>query len=130
MPLLSVIGGSACIAFAVGSGFNHACRCHTGHMMDVCAMYATTYFVTLVNMFRFVRVITVGASQLKYIGNDNIAFLSSSSATWLESRKMRWQILYVSAYVFGLAWFYNVSMLYYRYITRENEDVCISNMYF
>merc|ERR1711865_774919 len=45
-PTVGVIGALANCGHFLGSFVNHACRCHTGHVLDVFGMYAAIWFLT------------------------------------------------------------------------------------
>ena len=53
--MLSVVGGYANIIHACGTFWNHSCRCHIGHQLDVTGMLAVIGFNAFYLIYRWIR---------------------------------------------------------------------------
>lgn len=53
-PLLSIANGAMNCIHAVGTAYNHACRCHTGHRVDCFGMFGIIAFVSAYTLLRLV----------------------------------------------------------------------------
>ena len=63
-PLLSLLNGVCNIGHAMGTFFNHSCRCHPGHVMDVAGMYSVILWLAVFLCYRAARAMLSGSGSV------------------------------------------------------------------
>jgi hypothetical protein len=84
-PILILINALANLFHWVGTSFNHACRCHAGHVMDVFGMCVFLGFLLVYTSFRWVDVASVSSKHLEtpyLVGGFGVAYAVLLASFW------------------------------------------------
>eukprot|EP00656_Telonema_subtile_P015887 TRINITY_DN18360_c0_g1_i1.p1 TRINITY_DN18360_c0_g1~~TRINITY_DN18360_c0_g1_i1.p1 ORF type:complete len:256 (+),score=48.00 TRINITY_DN18360_c0_g1_i1:146-913(+) len=99
-PVVGAVGVVTNLVHFGGSFFNHACRCHAGHVMDVFGMYSAVWYLTVL-----------------------------AGVPLLVHRSRAQRLVFGAVFTAGLPLFYSLSHYYYDSSQREpTENAVVTGM--